>query len=136
VYPIPEDGGLGCHATLDLRGQVKFGPDVEWLPSLTNRVSPATVFDYTVNPKRAEQFQTNIRKYFPSLPDGALQPDYSGIRPKLSGPGQPTTDFLIQGEADHGIRGLVNLYGIESPGLTASLAIAKVVQEKLMQQEE
>ncbi|KAG0619474.1 hypothetical protein M758_4G142200 [Ceratodon purpureus] len=96
IYPIPEDGGLGCHVTLDLGGQVRFGPDVEWLPELMNGVSLSTQFDYSVDPKRADRFYSEIRKYYPSLADGALQPSYSGIRPKLSGPGQPSADFLIQ----------------------------------------
>lgn len=135
VYPIPEDGGLGCHVTLDLGGQVRFGPDVEWLPQLMNNVSLSTQFDYSVDPKRADRFYSAIRKYYPSLPDGALQPSYSGIRPKLSGAGQPSADFLIQGEKDHGVRGLVNLYGIESPGLTSCLAIAKVVHAMLTNHE-
>lgn len=135
IYPIPEDGGLGCHVTLDLGGQIRFGPDVQWLPELTNSVSLFTQFDYSVDPKRADRFYSEIRKYYPSLPDGSLQPSYSGIRPKISGPGQPSADFLIQGEKDHGVRGLVNLYGIESPGLTSCLAIAKTVHAMLMDQE-
>ncbi|KAI5069523.1 hypothetical protein GOP47_0015824 [Adiantum capillus-veneris] len=122
VYPIPEKGGLGVHVTLDLGGQVRFGPDVEWL--FAEDEVHQLGFDYTVDPKRAEKFYPEIRKYYPALPDGALQADYSGIRPKISGPQDPPADFLIQGEVDHGICGLVNLFGIESPGLTASLAIA------------
>ncbi len=107
VYPVPEPGGLGVHLTLDLAGQARFGPDVEWLERL----------DYTVDPARAERFYAAIRRYWPALPDGSLQPGYAGIRPKLHGPGEPAADFLIQGPDVHGVRGLVNLYGIESPGL-------------------
>jgi L-2-hydroxyglutarate oxidase LhgO len=113
IYPVPVDGGLGVHLTLDLGGQAKFGPDVEWIDAV----------DYTVDPRRADRFYAEIREYWPALPDGALQPAYSGIRPKLSGPGEPARDFVIDGPEQHGIDGLVNLFGIESPGLTASLAI-------------
>lgn len=114
VYPAPEVAGLGVHLTLDLAGQARFGPDVEWIERI----------DYTVDPSRARSFYAAIRTYWPDLPDGALQPDYAGIRPKLQTAGEPAKDFMIQGPADHGIRGLVNLFGIESPGLTAALAIA------------
>jgi L-2-hydroxyglutarate oxidase LhgO len=114
IYPVPEPGGLGVHLTLDLAGQARFGPDVEWI----DRV------DYTVDPRRGERFYAAIRSYWPGLRDGALQPGYAGIRAKISGPSDPAADFLVQGPADHGVPGLVNLYGIESPGLTASLAIA------------
>ncbi len=117
IYPVPEPGGLGVHLTLDLGGRARFGPDVEWVEHI----------DYTVDPARAARFQTAIRRYWPGLPEGALQPAYCGIRPKLSGPGQPPADFVIQGPGIHGIAGLINLYGIESPGLTAALAIAEVV---------
>jgi L-2-hydroxyglutarate oxidase LhgO len=119
IYPTPESGGLGVHLTLDLAGQARFGPDVEWIEKL----------DYTVDPARAERFYRAIRSYWPGLPDGALLPGYAGIRPKLSGPGAATADFLIQEREAHGIRGLINLYGIESPGLTAALAIAERVAE-------
>lgn len=119
VYPVPEPGGLGVHLTLDLAGQARFGPDVEWLERL----------DYTVDPTRAERFYAAIRRYWPALPDGSLQPGYAGIRPKLHGPGEPAADFLIQGPDVHGVRGLVNLYGIESPGLTSALAIAEHVAD-------
>ena len=122
VYPVPEAAGLGIHATIDLGGQVKFGPDVQWVDSAT---------DLTVDPARSETFYAEIRKYWSGLKDGALQPSYAGIRPKLGGAGQPSHDFLIQGPADHGIAGLVNLFGMESPGLTASLAIAQRVAEIL-----
>lgn len=117
VYPMPERAGLGVHLTLDLGGQARFGPDVEWIDALR----------YDVDPRRADSFYASIRSYWPALPDGALQPAYSGIRPKLVGPGEPAADFMIQGAAQHGVRGLVNLFGIESPGLTASLAIAQRV---------
>jgi L-2-hydroxyglutarate oxidase LhgO len=114
VYPVPEPGGLGVHVTLDLAGQARFGPDVEWVDRI----------DYEVDPRRVERFYAAIRRYWPGLPDGALAPGYAGIRPKISGPGEPAADFLIQGPAEHGVAGLVNLFGIESPGLTASLALA------------
>ena len=114
IYPVPESGGLGVHLTLDLAGQARFGPDVEWIDGV----------DYSVDPRRGERFYIAIRRYWPDLKDGVLQPGYAGIRPKISGPGEPAADFLVQGPADHGVPGLVNLYGIESPGLTASLAIA------------
>lgn len=123
IYPVPEPGGLGCHYTLDLGGQGKFGPDVEWVDSV----------DYTVDPARSARFYSTIRRYWPDLPDGALQPGYAGIRPKLSGPGEPASDFMIQGPDEHGVPGLINLYGIESPGLTSSLAIAEEVQQMLVQ---
>ncbi|HYH22643.1 MAG TPA: NAD(P)/FAD-dependent oxidoreductase [Azospirillum sp.] len=123
VYPVPEDGGLGVHLTLDLGGQARFGPDVEWLAG--------SAFDYSVDPRRADGFYASIRRYWPALPDEALVPAYCGIRPKLSGPGAPAADFLIQGPADHGVPGLVNLFGIESPGLTSCLAIADAVVEAL-----
>ena len=117
IYPVPEPGGLGVHLTLDLAGQAKFGPDVEWVDKL----------DYAVDPARAERFYRVIRRYWPGLPDGSLHPGYAGVRPKLSGPGVAAADFLIQGPEAHGVRGLINLYGIESPGLTAALAIAEQV---------
>ncbi len=121
VYPVPEPGGLGVHLTLDLAGQARFGPDVQWVDAL----------DYPVDPARGDGFYAEIRRYWPALADGALQPAYAGIRPKLVGPGAPAADFLIQGPAQHGVPGLVNLFGIESPGLTASLAIAERVQALL-----
>jgi L-2-hydroxyglutarate oxidase LhgO len=125
VYPVPEPGGLGVHVTLDLAGQARFGPDVEWL----ERFDPRT--DYVVDPKRSERFYAAIRRYWPALPDGALAPGYSGMRPKISGPKEPAADFLIQGPVQHGVPGLVNLFGIESPGLTASLALADDVAKLL-----
>jgi L-2-hydroxyglutarate oxidase LhgO len=121
IYPVPVDGGLGVHLTLDLGGSARFGPDVEWI----DRV------DYSVDPGRSDVFYDEIRRYWPGLADGALQPAYAGVRPKLSGPGQPAADFMVQGPADHRIGQIVNLFGIESPGLTASLAIAEHVVELL-----
>ena len=114
IYPVPEPGGLGVHLTLDMAGQARFGPDVEWIDRI----------DYAVDPVRAERFYPAIRRYWPTLPDGALMPSYSGIRPKIVPPAVAVQDFLIQGPQDHGIDGLINLFGIESPGLTSSLAIA------------
>ncbi|KAI3824433.1 hypothetical protein L1987_05892 [Smallanthus sonchifolius] len=131
IYPIPEVGGLGVHVTLDLDGQVKFGPDVEWLKPIDDVSSIQNKFDYTVCADRAKKFYPEIRKYYPSLKDDSLQPGYAGIRPKLSGPGEGSADFIIQGEESHGIPGLVNLFGIESPGLTSSMAIAEHVATKL-----
>ena len=119
IYPVPEKAGLGVHVTVDLGGQVRFGPDVEWIEKI----------DYDVDPARAKAFYSAVRKYYPALPDGAIQPGYSGIRPKLQAPGEIAKDFMISGPDDHGVNGLVNLFGIESPGLTASLAIARYVSE-------
>ncbi|XP_039055816.1 L-2-hydroxyglutarate dehydrogenase, mitochondrial isoform X2 [Hibiscus syriacus] len=133
IYPIPEEGGLGVHVTLDLDGQIKFGPDVEWIhhhvPDTTKFLNR---FDYSVNAERVARFYPEIRKYYPNLKDGSLLTGYSGIRPKLHGPGQSATDFVIQGEDIHGVGGLVNLYGIESPGLTSSMAIAEYVAAMLL----
>lgn len=114
VYPVPEHAGLGIHYTPDLAGQGRFGPDTEWIPGI----------DYTVDPQRGARFYAAIRKYWPGLPNDALQPGYAGIRPKINGPSEPAADFRIDGIERHGIPGLVNLFGIESPGLTSSLAIA------------
>lgn len=119
IYPAPVEGGLGVHVTMDLAGRMKFGPDVEWLTT----TNPAEV-DYTVDPRRSDSFYAAIRRYWPTLRDGALAPGYAGIRPKISGPKDPAADFVVQGPAEHGVPGLVNLFGIESPGLTASLALA------------
>jgi len=121
VYPVPEPGGLGVHVTLDLAGQARFGPDVEWV----ERIS------YDVDPRRADRFYAAIRRYWPRLPDDSLSPGYAGIRPKTAGPGEPAPDFEIQGPRKHGIAGLVHLFGIESPGLTASLSLAKAVLREL-----
>ena len=117
IYPVPEAAGLGVHLTIDMGGQARFGPDVEWVSDL----------DFAVSPQRGAAFYAEVRKYWPGLPDGALQPDYAGIRPKLTGPGDATADFRIDGPRVHGIAGLINLFGIESPGLTASLAVADAV---------
>ena len=121
IYPVPVAGGLGVHLTLDLTGQARFGPDVEWISSV----------DYTVDPARGEAFYGAIRTYWPGLRDGALQPGYAGVRPKTSGPTEPAADFVVQGPETHGVPGLVNLYGIESPGLTASLPLAEEVLQRL-----
>jgi L-2-hydroxyglutarate oxidase LhgO len=125
IYPVPEPGGLGVHLTLDMAGQARFGPDVEWVDSI----------DYAVDPARAERFYPAIRRYWPALPDDALMPSYSGMRPKIVPPAVAVQDFLIQGPNDHGVDGLVNLFGIESPGLTSSLAIADYVGELVSQAE-
>ena len=123
IYPMPAPGGLGIHLTLDISGRARFGPDVEWIDAI----------DYAVDPGRGDAFYAAIRSYWPGLPDGALQPDYSGIRPKIERPGGSNADFLIQDQRSHGVAGLINLFGIESPGLTSSLAIANriagIVQE-------
>ena len=119
IYPVPEPGGLGLHLTLDLAGQARFGPDVEWVDHI----------DYTVDPARGERFYPAIRRYWPSLPDGALMPSYSGMRPKIVPPAVAVQDFMIQGAQTHGVPGLINLFGIESPGLTSSLAIADYVAD-------
>lgn len=123
IYPVPVPGGLGTHLTIDLGGQARFGPDVEWVETL----------DYEVDPRRGDSFYAAIRRYWPELKDGALAPGYSGIRPKIVPKGAPGQDFTIHGPAAHGIPGLVNLFGIESPGLTASLALAEMVLETLGQ---
>jgi L-2-hydroxyglutarate oxidase LhgO len=117
IYPVPVPGGLGVHLTIDLGGQARFGPDVEWIDGI----------DYTVDPARADVFYDAVRKYWPGLKDGALQPGYSGIRPKIVPPSVARQDFVVQGPEAHRIPGLINLFGIESPGLTASLALAEHV---------
>ena len=126
IYPMPDEAGLGVHVTLDLGGQMRFGPDVQWI-ALAERGAE----DYRIEPARAAPFTDAIRRYWPGLNHEALQPAYAGIRPKISGPGQPAADFLIHGPAEHGVPGLVNLLGIESPGLTAGLAIAERVCDAL-----
>ncbi len=125
IYPAPVDGGLGTHVTLDLAGRMRFGPDVEWIETE----------HYEVNPKRAESFYASIRRYWPGLPDGALIPDYAGIRPKLTGPGETPVDFVIEGPGEHGLPGLVALFGIESPGLTSALSIAEDVAGRLLSEQ-
>ncbi len=119
IYPVPVPGGLGVHLTVDLGGQARFGPDVQWIDEI----------DYTVDPSRADSFYAAVRTYWPALKDGALQPGYAGIRPKTVPKGAPGQDFVVQGSQSHGVAGLINLFGIESPGLTASLAIADHVLE-------
>lgn len=125
IYPVPEAAGLGVHLTLDLGGQAKFGPDVQWVNSPD---------DLVVDPARGDAFYAEVRKYWPGLPDGALQAGYAGIRPKIQSPSEPARDFLIQGPADHGVPGLVNLFGMESPGLTSALAIGRQVSEMLQKE--
>jgi L-2-hydroxyglutarate oxidase LhgO len=117
IYPAPVPGGLGIHITLDLGGAMRFGPDVEWIDTM----------DFSVDPARAATFYTAVRRYWPGLPDNSLVPDYAGVRPKLTGPGEPAADFIIDTPRDHGLPGLVHLFGIESPGLTSSLSIAEEV---------
>jgi L-2-hydroxyglutarate oxidase LhgO len=121
VYPLPEPGGLGIHLTLDMSGRARFGPDVEWVDRI----------DYAVDPGRRDRFASSIRRYWPGIDANQLHPDYAGIRPKLSGPGEDAADFAISGPADHGVSGIVNLFGIESPGITASLAIADRVAKEV-----
>lgn len=117
IYPVPVEGGLGVHLTFDLSGQMRFGPDVEWVDRI----------EYSVDATRSASFSAEIRRFWPGLPDDALVPAYSGIRPKLAGPGQASSDFAIEGSGTHGFPSIVNLFGIESPGLTASLALAEAV---------
>jgi L-2-hydroxyglutarate oxidase LhgO len=117
IYPVPEPGGLGTHLTLDLAGQARFGPDVEWVDDL----------NYDVSESRRETFAAAVRQFWPGVDPDQLQPAYAGIRPKLSGPGEPNVDFLLSGPADHQLDGIINLFGIESPGLTSSLALAERV---------
>jgi len=123
IYPVPEAAGLGVHLTLDLGGQAKFGPDVEWVESPD---------DLVVNPHRGDAFYAEVRKYWPGLKDGALQAGYAGIRPKIQAPHEMAKDFVVQGPAVHGVPGLVNLFGIESPGLTSSLALGAYVAAMLV----
>ena len=121
IYPVPVPGGLGTHLTLDMAGQARFGPDVEWIDAV----------DHGVDPERKPAFVAAARAIWPEIDPDRLQPGYAGIRTKLSGPGEPAADFVISGPADHGLEGLVNLFGIESPGLTSSLAIAEEVTRRL-----
>ncbi len=121
IYPVPERAGLGVHVTVDLSGRCRFGPDTEWVREI----------DYPVDPSRAAAFYAEVRKYWPALPDGALVPDYAGIRPKLRPEGAPASDFVVAGPAEHGLAGLVELFGIESPGLTASWPLADEVARRL-----
>ena len=121
IYPVPVPGGAGTHVTIDLAGQVRFGPDTE----------PVETLDYAVEPRRADSFYAAVRRYYPGLRDGALQPGYAGIRPRLGADARAAWDFVLQGPAAHGVPGLVNLFGIESPGLTASLAIGEAVTKTL-----
>jgi L-2-hydroxyglutarate oxidase LhgO len=127
IYPVPEAGGLGVHLTLDLGGQAKFGPDVEWLSS----VNHPDEIDYSVDPHRADAFYAEVRKYWPGLQDGHLTPSYSGVRPKITAPHEAAADFVIQTQKQHGIASLINLFGIESPGLTSSMAIGELVVDLL-----
>lgn len=129
IYPVPEKAGLGVHLTLDMGGVARFGPDVEWIA--TPEDMKTATFDYAVDRARGAVFETAVRRYWPALEEGALEPAYAGIRPKISGPADPAADFMISGPETHGLQGLVNLFGIESPGLTASLAIADEVVARL-----
>jgi L-2-hydroxyglutarate oxidase LhgO len=119
IYPVPVPGGLGVHLTIDLGGQARFGPDVEWIDHI----------DYSVDPHRADGFYAAVRRYWPGLKDNSLQPGYAGIRPKIVPKGAPSQDFVVQGRQTHGIPGLVHLFGIESPGLTSAIALATYVRE-------
>lgn len=121
VYPMPEPGGLGVHITIDLNGRTRFGPDVEWIDAI----------NYDVDPKRADAFYDRVRTYWQGLPDSALVPDYAGIRPKITGPGEAAADFRIDGPGAHGVPGVVHMFGIESPGLTASMALADHVADMI-----
>ena len=131
IYPVPVPGGLGTHLTIDMGGQAQFGPDVEWLPSLTAEQLAAGVhhaYSYQVDESRLARFESDVRTWWPSLPENALSPGYAGIRPKVVGPGDPAADYVVQGPKDHGCAGLVNLMGMESPALTSCLAIAQAVR--------
>jgi L-2-hydroxyglutarate oxidase LhgO len=121
IYPAPVPGGLGIHITLDLAGRMRFGPDVEWIEAM----------NFDVDPRRGDAFYAAIRTYWPGLPDNSLFPDYAGIRPKLTGPGEPAADFMVEGPQEHGLPGLVHLFGIESPGLTSALSLAEDVLDRI-----
>jgi L-2-hydroxyglutarate oxidase LhgO len=121
IYPVPAAASLGVHLTLDLAGVARFGPDEEWIDRI----------DYAVDRRRADPLYAAVRRWWPGLPDGALEPDYAGVRVKVQAPGEPMRDFVVHGEAEHGMPGLVNLFGIESPGLTAALALADHVVDRL-----
>ncbi len=127
IYPLPQDAWLGVHLSLDLAGQARFGPDAQWLSGIAGPQQ----LDYRVEPRRAEAFYADVRRYWPALPDGALQPAYSGVRPKIHGPQEPAPDFRIDGPAQHGLPGLVNCLGVESPGLTSCLALAREALQRL-----
>ena len=127
IYPAPQDAWLGIHLTLDLAGQARFGPDQQWLPD----TNPETL-RYDVDPALGPVFEASVRRYWPGLPNGALQPSYAGIRPRIFGPGQTPADFRVDGPEQHDMPGLVNLFGIESPGLTSSLALAQHVARLLV----
>jgi L-2-hydroxyglutarate oxidase LhgO len=135
VYPVHTAAGLGTHLTLDLGGQARFGPDVEWLSATADGLSAVVPdelpLDYSVDERRAAAFEQDIRRYWPGLPAGALLPAYTGVRPKVAGAGEPAADFIISGPQQHGLQAWVGLYGIESPGLTSCLAIAEVVRNRL-----
>jgi L-2-hydroxyglutarate oxidase LhgO len=128
IYPLPVSGGLGVHLTLDLAGQMRFGPDVQW-------IDPAAGEDYHVDPALAPAFEASIRRWWPELPAGRLQPAYAGIRPKPHAAGEPAADFVVSGPAEHGLPGLLNLFGIESPGLTAALVLGELVEARLRESE-
>ena len=123
IYPMPNNVGLGVHLTLDLQGQARFGPDTQWIDRI----------DYTVDPRRGDSFYAAVREYYPELKDGQLEPAYAGIRPKIAAPGEEAADFMIQGPESHNVPGWIALYGMESPGLTSSLAVAERVAQLLGQ---
>jgi L-2-hydroxyglutarate oxidase LhgO len=126
IYPLPVAGGLGVHLTLDLGGQMRFGPDVQWVPTTARGAE-----DYAVDPALAASFEAAVRRFWPALPAGRLQPAYAGLRPKPHAPGEPAADFMVSGPTQHGVVGLVNLFGIESPGLTAAIVLGEHVVQVL-----
>lgn len=131
IYPMPPKDSLGIHYTVDLAGRGRFGPDVEWLPTPDPATFDPFALNYGVDPARGEAFYAAIRRYWPDLPDGTLQPGYAGIRPKIQAPGEPPHDFVFHDPTETGVDGLFTLYGIESPGLTSSLALAELVAERV-----